>query len=108
MSGVSDILERRARLVAEAEAQRRALSRALTVARSALRVVDRAIALANWLRARPYLVVAAVAAIAALRPKFALAWGVRLVTLWRVARLAYEVIRPVGGPKAVGEEKQTG
>jgi len=106
MSALADILERRARLVAEAEAQRHALAESLGVCRNALRVVDRGIAWANWLRARPYLVVAAAATIAVLRPKFALAWSARLLTLWRVGRLLYEVIQPVGGSKAISEEKQ--
>lgn len=104
MNARAYILEKRARLVAEAEAQRYAVGESLEACRGALRVLDRGIAWAKWLRARPYLVVAAAAAIAVLRPKLALAWSARLVTLWRVGRLLYEVIRPVGGPK-VGEEK---
>jgi len=106
MNALADILERRARLVEEAEAQRRSLSEGLTACRSVLRVVDRGIAWARWLRARPYLVVVAAAAIAVLRPKLAFAWSARLLTLWRVGHLVYEVIRPAGSPKTV-EEKQT-
>jgi hypothetical protein len=106
MNALADILERRARLVEEAEAQRRSLSEGLAACRSVLRVVDRGIAWARWLRARPYLVVVAAAAIAVLRPKLALAWSARLLTLWRVGHLVYEVIRPAGSPKAV-EKKQT-
>jgi hypothetical protein len=94
MSVLPQILERRARLLAEAEAQRRALSQGIAACRSVLVVVDRGVAWAVWLRARPYLVVAAVTAIAVLRPRFALAWSARLLTLWRVGRLLYEVVKP--------------
>jgi YqjK-like protein len=106
MNALADILERRARLVEETEAQRHSLSEGIATCRSVLRVVDRGIAWARWLRARPYLVVVAAATIAVLRPKLALAWSARLLTLWRVGYLVYEVIRPRSGPKAVGEEKQ--
>jgi len=94
MSALPQILERRARLLAEAEAQRRALSEGIAVCRNVLVVADRGIAWATWLRARPYLVVAAATAIAMLRPKFALAWSARVLTLWRVGRLLYDVVKP--------------
>jgi len=94
MSALPQILERRARLLAEAEVQRRALSEGLAVCRNVLVVADRGIAWATWLRARPYLVVAAATAIAVLRPKFALAWSARVLTLWRVGRLLYDVVKP--------------
>ena len=66
MSALAEIVERRARLLAEAQAQRQALAEGIDVCRSVLVVVDRGIAWATWLRARPYLVVAAAAAIAVL------------------------------------------
>ncbi|HYS50404.1 MAG TPA: YqjK family protein [Burkholderiales bacterium] len=94
MSALPQILERRARLLAEAEVQRRALSQGIAVCRNVLVVADRGIAWATWLRARPYLVVAAATAIAVLRPKFALAWSARVLTLWRVGRLLYDVVKP--------------
>jgi len=94
MSALPQILERRARLLAEAEVQRRALSEEIAVCRNVLVVADRGIAWATWLRARPYLVVAAATAIAVLRPKFALAWSARVLTLWRVGRLLYDVVKP--------------
>ena len=94
MSALPQILERRARLLAEAEAQRRALSEEIAVCRNVLVVADRGIAWATWLRARPYLVVAAATAIAVLRPKFTLAWSARVLTLWRVGRLLYDVVKP--------------
>jgi YqjK-like protein len=94
MSALDDIIERRARLIAEAELQRKSLGAELAVCRSVLVVVDRGITWAKWLRARPYLVVAAVTAIAVLKPRFALAWSARIVTLWRAGRFLYEAIRP--------------
>jgi len=107
MSAVTDILERRARLVAEAETQRRSLTQGLAVCRSVFVVADRGIAWATWLRARPYLVVAFVTAIAVLRPRFALEWSARLLTLWRVGRLVYDAIKPLAGERALLEKKQT-
>jgi len=97
MSALAEILERRARLLAEAQAQRQALAEGIDVCRSVLVVVDRGIAWATWLRARPYLVVAAVAAIAVLRPGLALQWSARLLTLWRVGRLLLGAVKPPAG-----------
>ncbi|MGB5080801.1 MAG: YqjK family protein [Burkholderiales bacterium] len=94
MSALGDILNRRDRLLAEAEAQRRSLGESLAVCRSVLTVADRGIAWAGWLRARPMLVVAAAATIAVLRPRLALVWSARLVTLWRVGSLLYEAVKP--------------
>jgi len=94
MSALEDIVERRARLVAEAESQRESLAAELAACHSVLVVVDRGITWAKWLRARPYLVVAAVTAIAVLKPRFALAWSARIVTLWRAGRFLYEAIKP--------------
>ena len=107
MSAVAEILERRARLIAEAEAQRHALSEGLSVCRSVLVVADRGLAWATWLRARPYLVVAFVTAIAVLRPRFALQWSARLLTLWRVGRLVYDAVKPLASGRALREKKQT-
>jgi hypothetical protein len=94
MGALRDILERREHLLAEAEAQRGALSESLATFRGVLKVADRGIAWASWLRARPYIVVAAVTAIAVLRPKLALAWSARAIALWRVGRLLYEAVKP--------------
>ena len=99
MSALSDILERRARLVAEADSQRRTLARELAACRRVVVVADRGIAWAGWLRARPYLVVAAVTAIAVLQPKLALAWSARLITLWRAGRFLYEAVKPALAPR---------
>jgi hypothetical protein len=99
MSALAEILERRARLVAEAQAQRYALAQGIAVCRSVLVVVDRGIAWAIWLRARPYLVVAAATAIAVLRPRLALEWSARALTLWRIGRLLYDAVKPAPGDR---------
>jgi YqjK-like protein len=94
MSALQDILLRRERLVAEAQAQRTALAADLRVCHSVVAVIDRGVMLARWMRARPYLVVALVTAIAVLRPRFALAWSARILTLWRAGRFLYEAVKP--------------
>jgi hypothetical protein len=101
MSALAEILDRRARLVAEAEAQRRELTAGLAGCRGVLAVVDRGIAWASWLRARPYVVVIAAAAIALLRPKRALGWSARLLTLWRVGSFLCNVVKPEAGKRAL-------
>jgi hypothetical protein len=106
MSALPQILERRARLLAEAQAQRQALAEGIAVCRSMLVVVDRGIVWAAWLRARPYLVVAAATAIAVLRPRLALEWSARLLTLWRVGRLLYEAVKPAPGERAGPPDSQ--
>lgn len=103
MNALEDILNRRARLVAEADAQRQSLAGELEACRHVLKVADRGIAWAGWLRARPYLVVALVTAIAVLRPKLAFAWSARIVTVWRAGRFLYEAVKP-----ALENRKATG
>jgi hypothetical protein len=95
VSALSDILERRARLVAEAEAQRRALGEGIAACRTLLVVADRGIAWAAWLRAKPYVIVALVTAIAVLRPRFALAWSGRVIAAWRVGQFLYHALKPL-------------
>jgi hypothetical protein len=102
--------------VTEAQAQREALAVDLDACHSVIVVVDRGIALAHWLRTKPYLFVAAVTAIAVLKPRFALAWSARLLTLWRAGRFLDQALRPAQGPSlhqppghrpaAVGEQHQ--
>ena len=99
MSALAEILERRARLLAEAEAQRHALAEGIAVCRSVLVVIDRGIVWAAWLRARPYLVVAGATAIAVLRPRLALEWSARALTLWRIGRLLYDAVKPAPGDR---------
>jgi hypothetical protein len=94
MSALDDIFARRARLIAEADAQRTALAGDLRACGSVLKVADRGIAWAGWLRARPYLVVSLVTALAVLRPKLALAWSARLVTVYRAGRFLFDAIKP--------------
>ncbi len=103
MSTLAEILRRRARLVAEAEAQRQALAAGAAGCRKVFAVADRGFAWAHWLRGKPYLAVAAAAALAVLRPRLALGWGARLLTLWRVGSFLYETIKPArSGPGKAG------
>ena len=105
MSALEDILERRARLVAEADSQRQTVARELAACHRVVVVADRGIAWAGWLRARPYLVVAAVTAIAVMQPKLALAWSARLITLWRAGRFLYDAVKPALSERA--SDRQT-
>ena len=105
MRTLQDIRARRARLVAEAESQRKALAVHLAACGSVLTVVDRGITWARWLRARPYLVVALVTAVAVLKPRFALAWSARILTLWRTARFLYEAVKPALHDSAAPERQ---
>jgi len=102
MSALAEILQRRARLVAEAQAQRQALVEGIAVCRSVLIVADRGIVWASWLRARPSVVVAAATAVAVLRPRLALEWSARLLALWRVGRLVYDAVRPAAADRGPG------
>jgi hypothetical protein len=106
MRTLEAIRERRACLVAKADSQRQAIAGHLAACGSVLTVVDRGIAWASWLRARPYLVVAAVTAIAVLKPRLALAWSARIVTLWRAGRFLYEAVKPALRDR-VAPERQT-
>jgi YqjK-like protein len=105
MSALSEIRRRRARLVAKAEAQRRALGAGIAGCRRLLSVADRAVALARWLRAKPYLAVAAAVAVAAVRPRIALGWSARLLTLWRVGRFVFDVIRPAAAHRTLETDR---
>jgi hypothetical protein len=107
VSALSDILGRRARLIAEAEAQRHTLGEGIAACRRILVVADRSIALAAWLRAKPYVVVAVVTAIAVLRPRFALAWSGRLIALWRIGQLLYHAFRPLLADRALEKRYET-
>jgi hypothetical protein len=94
MSALEDIRARRARLVAEADAQRKTLAGEVAACSSVLKVADRGIAWAHFLRARPYLVVALVTAVAVLKPKLAFAWSARVLTLYRAGRFLYDAVKP--------------
>jgi len=95
MSTLAEILEKRARLIEEAEAQRLAVAESAVGCRRFLSVVDRGVALASWLRARPYLVVGAAAALAMLGPRLALVWSTRFLSMWRVGHLLLDVVKLV-------------
>ena len=103
MSTLAEILERRAQLVAEAEAQRRVLAVGIAGSHKFLAVADRGLAWVSWLRGKPYLAVAAAAAVAVLRPRLALGWSAQLLTLWRVGRFLYDIVRPAAARPGPGQ-----
>jgi hypothetical protein len=105
MSALSEILERRARLVDDAEAQRGALAEGIAGCRRLLSVADRALALAGWLRARPYLAIAAAAAVAVMRPGVVLGWSARVLTLWRMGRFVFDLIKPAAAHRALDSDR---
>jgi hypothetical protein len=95
MNELAKISEKRARLIAQAEAERRALAEEIAGASAGgLTMADRAFRLGVWLRARPYLVAAAIATIIMVRPGGTLRWGTRALGLWRLARIALDVALP--------------
>jgi len=80
MNALAEILERRARLLAEAQAQRHALAEGIAVCRSVLVVADRGIAWQAGCAQGPTSSSPAAAAIAVLRPRLALEWSRGLLT----------------------------
>jgi hypothetical protein len=93
MSALADILAKRARLTAAAQAQRSAIAESVAGCRHALAVVDRGIAWGTWLRAHPYILVIGAVGLLALRPKRAFALSARAFTLWRVGRFLFDTIK---------------
>lgn len=80
--------ERRALLVARAQAEREALAGTLDRAEKALAWVERARGMLQEAAHRPLLVVGAVLVFAALRPRRALKLAAALWSAWRLARRA--------------------
>jgi hypothetical protein len=97
MNALADIMEKRERLLARADAERSSLSQAMTGVRGGLVLADRAVAWARWLKARPYLIAAAAAAIVLIRPKRAFGWSARVLALWRIGRILFDAVKAPGG-----------
>lgn len=85
-----ELTEQRGRLVAAAQLQREALATMVatgdTVALRGLRIAEGAQKVAQEIRARPLLALAAIATLAALRPRKALGWLVKGWSAWRFFR----------------------
>jgi hypothetical protein len=105
MSALAEILEKRAQLIAQAQAERQSLAKDIAGCRSAIAVADRGIAVARWLRARPYVVAIAAAAFMALRPKRALGWGARALSWWRIGWFVFKALQPALQKPAPGASR---
>jgi hypothetical protein len=79
------LVERRARLVAQAASQRDELAEAAGPVRAVFSVADRGLSLAGHLKQHPLLLAGGVAAVAVLRPAFLLKWLKRGLLAWRVS-----------------------
>jgi hypothetical protein len=99
MSVLAEVLEKRARLVARAEIERRALSEEIAGCARGVSLVQRGVEWTAWLRARPYLAIAVVVAIVVLPPRTLLRWAGTALALWRLGRLVFEAIRLVAPQK---------
>jgi len=81
-----ELAERRARLVAQAEAQRTALAQGIAPWRGPLALADRGLAALHYLRSHPVLPIGAAAMVVALRPRRAVKWLQRGWVLWGTLR----------------------
>lgn len=80
------LAERRQRLLLRSAQLRVALAYEARALHAPLAAADRALAGWRWLRARPVALLGLTLAVAALRPRRALAWGARLWPAWTLAR----------------------
>ena len=88
------VLRRRAELLERTRVQRERIADSWHALEPPARVIDRAFALAAYLRARPVLTFAILATVAVLRGRRGLARGAgRAVVLWRVGRSALASLR---------------
>jgi len=92
---IARIHVRRERLLARSAAQRDELALLLVPLNGPLAIADRGIAVAQYVRAHPGLVVTAAAVFVLLSPKRAFRWARRAFTVWRgyrwVARALAEI-----------------
>jgi len=99
MSAVSELREKRARLVARAAAERAQLAVQLQAWRAPLSLLDRAVAGARYLRRHPQWIVAAAVILAILRPRRAFIWARRGFLVWRTWRWLFLATRKLGARK---------
>lgn len=83
---LTELAERRARLVAQAEAQRATLAQSMQPWRAPLALADRGLAVLRYLKSHPALPIGAAALVAILRPRGAVRWMQRGWVLWGVLR----------------------
>ena len=80
------LAERRSLLIAQAAAQRTALTTAMTPWRSRLALADKGIAAVRYVRSHPALIVGAALLVAALRPRRTGTWLQRGWLAWQIGR----------------------
>jgi hypothetical protein len=83
---LTQLAERRRRLVAQAAAQRTALAHNVAPWRSRLALVDRGVAVFRFIGRHPALMVGAALLLAALRPRRAGKWLQRGWLVWQIGR----------------------
>lgn len=87
MSGqLRELQARRAQLVALGMRQRAEVARAFDAWAEPIALIDRGIALWNYLRARPLLIAAGMAFLVVLKRRRAIAWMPGVVAAWRLYR----------------------
>ena len=89
----AQIQSRRAALLARSLGLRRRLAQQAQVLERPLAMADRARGRLQWLWAHPQWLAAAVAVPLALRPRRALAWGLKLWGGWRLWRQLRQIMR---------------
>jgi YqjK-like protein len=101
---LAQIHARRERLIARSAAQRDEVALFLAPLRGSLAVADRGIAVAQYVRAHPGLVVIAAAVFVLLSPKRAFRWARRAFTIWRGYRWAARALSEIapGTPASPG------
>jgi hypothetical protein len=100
-SRLIELRERRARLIERAASERAALGEWVARAEVIEGWAAKGAAAARWLRERPLLVAACAALVLALRPRRALRWlskGLTLWQVWREARALWQRLAPLAGP----------
>jgi YqjK-like protein len=93
VSRLDDIVQKRERLAARAEDQRRALAEALAGCRGVLSVADRGLAWGKWAREHPVVLAIATAALVAAKPRLGLRWAARGLAMWRTGRFVLDLVR---------------
>lgn len=108
MSRLAEIVQKRERLAARADEQRRTIAESLAGWRRVVSVADRGVAWARWAREHPVVIAVATAALVAARPRLGLRWAVRGLTLWRTGRFVLDLVRTLAAMRAGGHATETG
>ena len=95
MNRLAQLHVRRERLIAKSAAQRDELALLVVPLRRPIQAADRAVMVAQYLRAHPGVVVIAVAAFVVLSPKRAFRWARRAFGFWRGYRLVARILAQV-------------